>query len=203
MNQPENKFQAFILMGRSASGKGTQAVLLRDFLKQRETSTPDPVLYIETGANFREYIKADNYSSGISRQIMTDSGLQPAFLANWLWADLLIKNYRGEQHWVVDGTPRTLAEALTFDSALKFYGFKRPTVVLLDIPNDIAHDRLLKRGRFDDLQHEGNEKRLAWFETEVMLAVDLFRQHQEYYRFVTLDGTAGIEVIHKQILALV
>ncbi len=193
--------QAIIFMGRSAAGKGTQASLLIDHFKKENPATPEPVFYIETGARFRDYITQDNYSSGRSKMLYTAGDLQPAFIVTWLWTELIVKNYHGDQHWVVDGTPRSLAEAFTFDSALRFYGFKQPTIILLDIHNDVAHDRLNKRGRADDLDHHGNEKRLAWFESTVMPAVEYFRSKPDYYRFITVDGAAGIEEIHRQVVA--
>ncbi len=198
----QNNFRVFVIMGRSAAGKGTQARLLVDFLKQRHQDLPDPVLYLETGAMFREYLKGDSYSSELSRQVSAAGARQPDFLAIWLWTELLVKNYSGGKHWVVDGTPRSLSEALAFDTALKFYGFGRATIILLNIPDGVAHDRLTKRGREDDLDRQGNERRLRWFEDDVSPAIDFFRNNRDYH-FVTVDGTGGIEKIHQEIAALV
>ena len=46
--------QTFVFIGRSGCGKGTQAKLLQDVLKEKN---PDQeIFYIETGANFRKFL---------------------------------------------------------------------------------------------------------------------------------------------------
>jgi adenylate kinase family enzyme len=46
------------------------------------------------------------------------------------------------------------------------------------------------------------ERRLNWFETDVIPAVEYFRQHSKY-NFVEVNGDQPVEVIHKELLAKV
>src|SRR3989344_985591 len=48
--------QTIIFFGRSGSGKGTQARLLEEYLRKNDSSKRG-VIYIETGARFRQFIK--------------------------------------------------------------------------------------------------------------------------------------------------
>ena len=69
---------AYIFIGRYGAGKGTQAKLLLDALKRNR---PDrPVLYLETGAKFRNFIAGDNYTSRLSKDGVDKGHLMPEFM---------------------------------------------------------------------------------------------------------------------------
>lgn len=188
--------QAFVFVGCSASGKGTQAALLMNYLQKQAAAGSEVVFHVETGARFREHIKGTTYSSQLSQKVMAEGGRQPDFLAVWIWTDVLVRTFTGGQHLVLDGTPRSLCEALALDTAFDFYGYERPHILYLDLPRAVALERLSKRGRIDDLDQAGNEKRLAWFAKDVRPAIDYYLQNPKYH-FVRLDATQSIEAIHR------
>jgi len=188
--------KAYIFIGKSGSGKGTQAELLRKMLLEKNPN--DKVIYEETGALFREFINEDTYTSDLANAIMRSGERQPSFLAVLMWGNMLLKTLTGGEHLIMDGTPRTLVEAYILETALSFYNFS-PTFIYVNISDKEATRRLLARGREDDKKIEEIKKRLAWFEKDVIPALLYFRRHSTY-KFVEINGEVAVEEVHKAIL---
>ncbi len=188
----------FIFLGRSGCGKGTQAQLLKNYL-ETEDAEARQVFYLESGAQFRNFISQSNYTAKLSRAIMQSGALQPSFLAVHIWAHLMIEQMDADKHLIVDGTPRLLDDTKIFDSAMRFYRRQEPTVVYMNVSNDWARARLLGRARADDLKAEDVEKRLAWFDNEVMPTIEYFRTNP-IYRFVEVNGEQAIEDVFKELI---
>ena len=189
--------QTFIFIGRSGCGKGTQADFLQKYLK-----TQDPgceIFYLETGSRFRDFIKGDSLSSKLSLDISHRGDRQPDFLAVWMWAHLFVENLKGNEHVIIDGTPRSINEANALDSAVKFYNRQPAKVIYLNVSRAWAEKRLSGRGRTDDRSLLEVKKRLDWFETDVLPAVSHLQEHPEY-RFLDINGEQPIEEIHHEII---
>jgi adenylate kinase family enzyme len=186
-------------MGRSGCGKGTQAAKLQEYIHSKFGMERE-IFYLETGERFREFIKAGGYSGNLAAEINNVGGLQPAFLAVWNWAHLFVEKMTGEEHLIADGVPRTYQEALVFDSAMTFYKRVKPFVIYIDVSRDWSRERLLGRGRSDDKAGEQIERRLNWFDTDVLPAIDFFRDHPQYH-FVHLDGEQTIEKVSADMIA--
>ncbi len=189
------KPQAFIFFGRSGSGKGTQAKLL---IKYLEDSTEHKVLYIETGERFREFKVGESLSSKLTKEIMEHGGLMPEFLPVWIWSDFLIKNFTGDEHLVLDGLSRRVDEAPVLASALEFYKFDRPVVIHMNVSRERAFEMLKGRGRKDDTDEYIN-RRLDWFETNVVPSIEYFKDHPGYV-FLDINGGGSIEEVHKDLI---
>ena len=194
MNSP----QAFIFIGRSGAGKGTQINLLLEYFKQAK---PDmPILYVETGALFRKFLTLDTHTSHLAKERNLAGERGADFMAIYLWADFMSKNYETGQTLIFDGSPRSLNEAHTMETAFDFYKFTKPKVIYLDVTNTCAVDRLKKRARPDDVLPGGIEKRLAWFESEVMPAVEHYKQ-SNFYEFIVINGEQETEKVQQDILS--
>lgn len=192
--------QTFIFIGRSGCGKGTQADLLQKYLK-----TQDPgreIFYLETGNRFRDFIKGDSLSSKLSLDISHRGDRQPDFLAVWMWSHLFIENLKGNEHVIIDGTPRSINEANVLDSAVKFYDRQPAKVIYLNVSRAWAEKRLHDRGRTDDRSLTEVKKRLDWFETDVLPAVSHLREHPEYH-FLDINGEQPLEEVHQSIIKAV
>lgn len=190
--------RTFILVGRSGSGKGTQAKLLIEELMKRESSRP--VLYIETGERFRAFISGDTFSARRSNEIYKTAERQPDFLAVSMWAEeLLEKVETGEEHIIFDGTPRSEGEARMLTTALAFY--KRPSadIIHLDVSRGFSEARLHERGRSDDKTAANVKARLDWYDTDVVPALGYFRKNGTY-RVHDIRGEQAIAQVHKEII---
>lgn len=193
--------QTYIFIGRSGCGKGTQVELLIEHLKQKGIiNEQNPLLYLETGDKFRDLIKGTGHTSRLSRVIMESSARQPDFLAVWIWSHILVENIMGEEHLILDGTPRSLIESQVLDTAMKFYDRKNVNVIYLDISREEAKKRLEERGRMDDKKAGDIDTRLDWFDKDVLPAVEFFKEHPEY-NFIQINGEQAREKIHKDIVA--
>ncbi len=196
----ENNQHAFIFYGISGAGKGTQAKLLIDYLKKIKPSRE--VFYIETGARIREFI-ADNagYTRDVVKEVIDHGGLLPEFIPISLWSHLLISRYTGKEHLVLDGVSRRAHESPIVHGALKFYGFKKLVIIVLNVTPQWAKDRLKSRGRSDDDEAE-IMRRFSWFEKNTRPAIDYFRGQSDVH-FVEVNGEHSIEEVHDSILAKV
>jgi adenylate kinase len=190
----------FIFIGRSGCGKGTQAVLLLEELKKRDPSIPQ--LYIETGKNFRALtVSPQNWTTELIKQTIDSGGLLPDFLAVWNWGRILVDQYSGKEHLIFDGISRTKLEAEMIDTAAQYYHWEQPTVIHLAVSNEWAEDRLTARGRGDDTE-EDIKRRLGWFDTDVIPALEYFKTNPRF-RFREVSGERPVEAIHQEIISLI
>ncbi|MEI8327797.1 MAG: nucleoside monophosphate kinase [Candidatus Taylorbacteria bacterium] len=190
------KPQAFIFIGRSGCGKGTQVKLLMEILAQKDPSLES--LYVQTGQEFRQFIQGETFTQKKSKEIYDAGGLQPEFLTVDMWGRVLIEKYKGDQHLIFDGTPRKLHEAGALHSCFGFYGFDKPWVINIDISNAESKKRLLARKRFDDTEEEIT-KRLEWYETDVEPALGYYDGNPKY-TFLKISGERSVEEIHADIV---
>ncbi|MDO8521091.1 MAG: nucleoside monophosphate kinase [bacterium] len=197
------KKETFIFIGASGCGKGTQVELLKQELTKRDPKTP--IFYLQTGQYFREFVKGTSRAAEIAREAQERGELLPGFLAMWLWSDIFIKNLTGEEHLIIDGSPRTRDEAEHLDVAFQFFKREHPTVVHIKVSPEWSATRMKERatreGRADD-SDEGIKRRLSWFEREVLPTIERYR-HDRDYRFIEVNGEQSIEAVYQEILGKV
>lgn len=176
-------------MGRSGSGKGTQAELLRKKF--------DFFYYISTGDLFRDVAKQDTDVGHRIREILDEGGLPYEDLPVALWMHELIYNLKEEHGILTDGWPRMVPEAKVLDKFLKFLErYDNTLPIYLEISKEVASQRLLARGRYDD-----NEKavggRMDYFDEQT---IGVPNYYKEQGRLVTINGEQPPEKIHEDIL---
>lgn len=189
--------QTFIFIGPSGAGKGTQSRLLLEYLKRLDPNTN--TFYLESGAKFRELISKEGYTSSLARKVNDKGELQPGFLSIHIWSHIFIEDFKGHEHAVIDGTPRTITEAEVLDSALKFYGKMNAKVVFLRVSDSWARERLLGRGRHDDSGEDSIARKMEWFKRDVLPTVEYLR-NKEGYDFFEINGEQSIEEVHNEVL---
>ena len=193
--------QIFIFIGRYGSGKGTQAKLLIEALKKADSSRN--VLYIETGAEFRKFFTGnDNHTALMTKKVIDSGGLMPEFMPIYIWSNLLVDNYTGNEHLVFDGTPRKLLEAQILDPVFSFYGMAKPKVLFLSVSHEVSSHRLAlrssKSGRADDSK-EAIEKRKRAFEADVDPVIEWYRTNPNV-EFLEVNGDRTEKEIHEDIV---
>lgn len=188
-----------IFIGRSGCGKGTQAKLLMDNIHDEDTEKRK-ILYVETGEWFRRFIRSTGYSSEISAKIYDKDDRQPDFLAVVSWGQTLLEEMNPDQHLVFDGTPRSEPEAKMLTTAIKFYKRESPTVIYIDVSREWSEKRLLSRGRLDDVSLDKIDKRLDWFDRDVIPAINYFKSDPSY-RVITVNGEQSVDAVHSELKA--
>lgn len=189
-----------IFIGRSGSGKGTQARLLNDWIKENDKENRQ-ILYVETGDHYRHFVGSKSFTAKLANEVYENDELAPDFIGCWLWGDVLINELEDNMHLVIDGASRTLLEAEVLASALKFYKREKPTVIHLNVSDKWSDDRLLARGRADDKSLSKINKRLKWFDEQVMPAIKYFKSNK-MFNFIEVNGEQSREKVHKDIISL-
>lgn len=188
--------QTFVFFGRAGSGKGTQAEILIKYLNEHDAGRK--CLYLETGEKLREFIKEENYSAKLTKEVLETGGLMPAFMPIWLWTSFLVKNFTGDEHIILDGLCRRKYEAPILDTALKFYKRENASIIIIDTSNEWSIARALERGRSDDDISE-IKKRLEWYDDEVVSAINLLKA-EPGYKVIHVNGEQTIEAVHAEII---
>jgi adenylate kinase len=186
-----------IFIGRSGCGKGTQADLLKDWIRTNDLEKRQ-ILYVETGDRFRQFIRGEGFSSQLSKEVLDQDTLQPGFLACYMWSSMLIEELGANMHLVFDGAPRSLDEARMLETALNFYKREKPTVIYIDVSRKWSEERLLSRGRADDKTLSKIDKRLDWFDKDVLPAIEYFNDHPAY-RLITINGEQTIDKVFEDL----
>ncbi len=189
-----------IFIGRSGSGKGTQAGLFKDRIHRLDGDNKRNILYIETGEHFRKFAQGTSLASKLSEKMMTNDERQPDFLASWMWSNILIDDLSDDMHLVFDGAPRACQEAEMLTDALQFFKREKPVVIHLEVSRDWSEKHLLKRGRSDDVNIARIDKRLDWFDTDVVPALKYFK-NDPYYRLIEINGEQSIDKVHSDIVS--
>lgn len=186
---------AYIFIGQSGAGKGTQAALFEARLR---TQHPEArVLHLETGTMFRSFITSDSYTATHTKALIEDGKLPPSFIGVHVWSHELIASYDGQEFVILDGTPRVIDEVPVLLSAARFYGWKLH-VVSLEVSDMWADQRLIGRGRADDTEAHDRAGRIAWFHANVMPAIELLKAAPDV-NVVAMNGERTIEDIHEDI----
>ena len=186
----------FLLMGRSGCGKGTQAKLLIKYLKDNNFAE---TLYVYTGERLRNFAeKEENFAARLAKSKMKDGDLLPSFLAVWLWSGALIEGVKENNNVIMDGSPRTLLEALMMDDAMEFYGRSDVVPIFLETSEEWSTQKMLGRGRSDD-NLKSIKKRMAYFEKSVAPVIDYYEKESKH-KLIKVNGEQSVEDVHREIL---
>jgi len=193
--------KTLIFLGPSGCGKGTQVKLVKEYLESLPGALP--VAHLVMGDLFRAMWKEGvGYSFDLSRDINDRGGLQPAFMQVRLWTQFFVDSLNGNEHLIIDGSPRRIEDAILMESAFDFYGMEKPTMVFIDTDIEESKKRMFHRahieGRKDDLLLANVESRMAWYKEFVVPAIDHFR-NKDKFGFVTINGNGSIEEVFSEI----
>lgn len=187
-----------IFIGPQGSGKGTQIERLDAAVRAADPT--QRVVTLQTGRLFRGLAQkqvsyTERYVSGT-----IDTGiLQPNFLTVVLWGEVMMSQLDPLSHLLIDGVPRTLAQAHVLDEALRFYKREKVTLINLTAPDEVAKARMQGRARPDDTPAAIAE-RLATYHKETIPVLDFYRLRPDT-TVLDIDATASIEAIHDEIVS--
>lgn len=188
--------QTVILIGPSGCGKGTQATMLQEYLKAHDPE--HPTKYLQSGSKFRDFIQGDTYTQKKIKEVVSNGGLSPGFLAVWIWSSMFVEQMEGNEHIIIDGFPRSVNEPILLHSAFEFYGRVKPTVISFEIDDAVIIERLVNgRKRADDTPEKVAE-RLRWFRRDVALSIKFFEEHP-YYNVAHIQGDQTPEEVFRDI----
>jgi len=207
-----------ILLGKSGSGKGTQAELLQEKFN---------LDYIGSGDLLRARAKKNDFTGKNLGKALNSGKLAPTAVILKLWLDRAeqLKNKKNLKGFIMDGNPRKILEAYLIDEAFDWYEWN-PKILLIDISNKEAIWRLTKRrickkcknilpfvGEFRKMRKcpecggqlitrsddttSSVKKRLAWFKKDVQPIINYYRKSN---RLIKINGEQPINDVFKDVL---
>ncbi|MEX2436802.1 MAG: nucleoside monophosphate kinase [Candidatus Paceibacterota bacterium] len=177
-----------LLIGRSGSGKGTQAKLLKerfnfDFL-------------VSTGSKFREEVSKNTFVAKEIKKILENGDLAPAWMSSFMWERFLIEDIITNNEKVIfDGIGRRVEEAHHLDEVMKFFN-RKIVPVHIEVDREEAVKRLKSRGRSDD-NDDDIKRRMDWFESEVSKTLDYYKKQE---RLIEINGMLSIEGVYQDMV---
>ena len=157
-----------LLLGPQGSGKGTQA---------KRISTEYGIPHVATGDMLRETIAAGTELGRKVKPILERGDLVPDEDMISLIRERLSRDDTAEG-FVLDGFPRTMAQAEALDAMLREIGRELTIVFELQLPDEVCIDRLLRRarleGRVDDTP-EVVRRRLELYHRETEPLIEHYR----------------------------
>lgn len=176
MSSPERSNPTrLVIFGRQGAGKGTQCVRLVEQYG---------VVHISTGDMLRGAVAAGTEMGQKAKAVMDTGNLVGDDIINGIVRERLAADDITEQGFVLDGYPRTVAQA---EALVQILGDERlHCVVDLDVPLDEVTQRMKARGRDDDTD-EGIARRLELYEQETRPVLDWFDARD---LLVKVDGLA-------------
>jgi adenylate kinase len=156
-----------ILFGPPGAGKGTQAKLLEEKLG---------ILQLSTGEMFRNAIK-NQTPLGVKVKSILDAGKLVSDQVVVEMVEETITKDSFNKGYILDGFPRTVAQAESFDAILKQRGENIDAFIALEVPEEELIERLVNRGegREDDTP-EKIKFRLTVYENETSPVMNYYKE---------------------------
>ena len=178
-----------VLLGAPGSGKGTQSTFLA-----RHFDAP----HVSSGELMREHMAS---GSELGQQVATyvSAGeLVPDDLVLAIVGDA-IRAGDASQGYILDGFPRTVAQAERAFTLASPAGLTADAVVYLDLPDTVARARLTGRaeGRSDDSDPSIVERRLAVYHESTQPLLDFYRRRG---LLVAVDASRPVEDVSRAII---
>lgn len=182
-----------ILMGAPGAGKGTQAKLLEEAIGLPQ---------VATGDLFRYNLEHKTELGKLAKTYMDKGELVPDEVTV-----AMVKERLSQPDCVdgaiLDGFPRTIAQAEALDSMLEELGGRIDVVIYIQVDTEVLVDRLLKRadkeGRADD-NEETIRTRMRVYQEQTQPLLDFYQKRD---LLVKVDGDQPIPAVHADVKAVV
>lgn len=124
-----------LIMGKPGAGKGTQATKLLDYYR---------LTHISTGNIYREEIRKDTKIGQEAKKYLSEGNLVPDKMTNDIVRDVLSRRDY-PNGFMLDGFPRTDAQADALDNMLDELGIRLTAVINVDVDDEVLLHRMAGR----------------------------------------------------------
>lgn len=181
---PDSQGKILVILGAPGSGKGTLS---------KELNKEYGIHHISTGDLIR------NSDDPELKKIIAGG--------NFISDDMMIKMLRGElkkidptEGIIFDGFPRNLKQSKRLDSILGKMGLGLNHAIFLDLPEDIAKERIRERAkkedRKDDISDEIINKRFDEYHDKTFPLLDFYKKSR---KLISIDANGGREEVLKSV----
>ena len=183
----------FILFGPPGAGKGTQAGAMVERYN---------LCHLSTGELLRSEIAAGTQLGLKAKSLIEAGALVPDEVVEGMIA-AKFQATRGVEGFLLDGFPRTIAQAQVLDQMLSEGGESVTACISLMIPDQLIHERIAHRaqieGRADDARPEVVENRVRTYHAKTEALINYYREAGKYQE---IDGVGTIEEVQKRIFSV-
>ena len=182
----------YILFGPPGAGKGTQAsALVKKY----------GLCHISTGELLRQEI-AEGSELGKQAKALIDAGaLVPDEVVEGM-IESKFKTLKDVNGFLLDGFPRTVAQAEALDNMLTNMGDSVTSLLSIMIPDDMIKERIRHRasieGRADDAKEETISNRIKTYHEKTEPLIEFYKNARKY---IEVDGTGTIEEVRNQLFS--
>lgn len=182
-----------VLMGAPGAGKGTQAKLLEEALSLPQVSTGDL---------FRSNLKENTELGQLARRYMDAGELVPDEVTVGMVRERLSRPDCATGA-ILDGFPRTTAQAEALDSLLAEFKGQIGVVPLIDVPAEVLIERLMKRGEIEG-RADDNEETIR---TRMRVYQEQTAPLLDYYSakglLTKVNGEQTVEAVNQDLTAVI
>lgn len=188
-----------VLLGPPGSGKGTQAERLVEALH---------VPHLSSGQLLREVVAARTPLGRQAKPIIERGGLVPDRLVSDMIAER-IQRKDAERGFILDGFPRTVAQAKMLEQALAKQGQELDAVLQIAVTEEALIGRVLRRAREakergevarPDDDPEIFKQRMASYRAETEPVIEHYRK---LGKLRTVNGDLPVPAVTQQLLAAI
>jgi adenylate kinase len=157
-----------LVLGPQGAGKGTQA---------KRVSSDYAIPHVSTGDMFREAVASGSELGERVKPILESGALVPDDLTVGLIQDRLA-NPDALRGFILDGFPRNAVQAEVLDQMLASIGRRLDAVLFLDLPDEVATERMLARAEIENRPDDTPdviEKRLETYHEQTEPIVEHYR----------------------------
>ncbi len=184
-----------VLLGPPAAGKGTQIAKI--------TEHYDNLIQIGPGELMRSHVKKKTPLGEMISDYINQGMLAPTEIVIGLVEEQMRANQEGTQ-FLLDGFPRSMAQAKPLDELLEKYDHPLDGVIFLEVPDSIVKKRIQKRAqsskRADDQREDCIAKRLQVYHEETLPVIRYYEKQNKLYK---VPGVGSIEDVFARIMDVV
>jgi len=177
-----------IFIGPPGAGKGTQAERIVEHYRVAHLSTGD-MLRAARDAKTQIGLEADKYMS--TGQLVPDSVVIGIIAERLKMSDC-------QKGFLLDGFPRTIAQAEALDKMLAENNMPLDVVLELTVPEEELFNRLAGRGRADD-NPDAIRQRLVSYSNQTMPLLDYYLKQN---LLKSIDGLGTIDEIFNRVTGI-